>query len=318
MIYRGPRLVNWSPTLQTAVSDLEVEHTEEKGKLYYFKYQLVEDPDQFIPVATTRPETILADTAVAVHPDDDRYKKYIGKMVLVPILGREIPVIGDEYVSVEFGTGALKITPGHDPNDYEIGLRHNLELLSMLDKKAKVTEVGGPYEGQDRFEARKNLRHDMKDYALSSLAKICLGGDGGVHAAGKICQNFLHAIINYKVYLFDYPRLLGTICDVQPYVFLDIFIENNQLKPDQRRRMFTEDINDRIPIDRISDEVLITWCEKAPEKRYNLIASAIRPFIELSEEDGLKWRSLNTPHPTIAAISCCRRGISTLRFPESS
>jgi valyl-tRNA synthetase len=166
LIYRGPRLINWSPTLQTAVSDLEVEHTEEKGKLYYFKYQLAEDPDQFIPVATTRPETILADTAVAVHPDDDRFKKYIGKMVLVPILGREIPVIGDEYVSVEFGTGALKITPGHDPNDYEIGLRHNLELLSMLDKKAKVTEVGGPYEGQDRFEARKNIWQDMKDAGL--------------------------------------------------------------------------------------------------------------------------------------------------------
>ncbi len=159
-------MINWSPTLQTAVSDLEVEHTEEKGKLYYFKYQLAEDPDQYIPIATTRPETILADTAVAVHPDDDRYSKYIGKMVLVPILGREIPVIGDEYVTVEFGTGALKITPGHDPNDYEIGLRHDLELLSMLDKKAKVTEIGGPYKGQDRFEARQNLWQDMKEAGL--------------------------------------------------------------------------------------------------------------------------------------------------------
>ncbi len=166
LIYRGPRLINWSPTLQTAVSDLEVEHIEEQGILYYFKYQLAEDPDQFIPVATTRPETILADTAVAVHPDDDRYKHLIGKQVLVPILGREIPVIGDEYVSMEFGTGALKITPGHDPNDYEIGLRHNLELLSMLDKKARVTETGGPYQGQDRFEARGNLWQDMKDAGL--------------------------------------------------------------------------------------------------------------------------------------------------------
>jgi valyl-tRNA synthetase len=166
LIYRGPRLINWSPTLQTAVSDLEVEHTEEEGKLYYFKYQLAEDPEQYIPVATTRPETILGDTAVAVHPDDDRYKKYIGKMVLVPVLGREIPVIGDQYVSTEFGTGALKITPGHDPNDYQIGQRHNLELLSMLDKKAKVTEAGGPYQGQDRFEARKNLWKDMKEAGL--------------------------------------------------------------------------------------------------------------------------------------------------------
>ena len=166
LIYRGPRLINWSPTLQTAVSDLEVEHIEEEGNLYYFKYQLAEDPEQYIPVATTRPETILGDTAVAVHPDDVRYKKYIGKMVLVPVLGREIPVIGDEYVSIEFGTGALKITPGHDPNDYQIGQRHNLELLSMLDKKAKVTEVGGPYQGQDRFEARINLWQDMKEAGL--------------------------------------------------------------------------------------------------------------------------------------------------------
>jgi valyl-tRNA synthetase len=166
LIYRGPRLINWSPTLQTAVSDLEVEHTEEQGKLYYFKYQLAEDPGLYIPVATTRPETILGDTAVAVHPEDERYQKFIGKTVLVPILGREIPVIGDEYVSTEFGTGALKITPGHDPNDYQLGFRHNLELLSMLDKKAKVTEVGGPYQGQDRFIARENLWQDMKKAGL--------------------------------------------------------------------------------------------------------------------------------------------------------
>ncbi len=166
LIYRGPRLINWSPALQTAVSDLEVEHVEEQGKLYYFKYRLAESPEAYIPVATTRPETILADTAVAVHPEDERYQEYIGKNVLVPILDREIPVIADEYVSREFGTGALKITPGHDPNDYEIGQRHDLELLSMLDKKAMVTEIGGPYQGQDRFEARKNLWQDMKDAGL--------------------------------------------------------------------------------------------------------------------------------------------------------
>ena len=166
LIYRGPRLINWSPALQTAVSDLEVEHTEEEGILYYFKYLLADNPEEYIPVATTRPETILGDTAVAVHPDDKRYKKYIGRNVLVPILGREIPVIGDEYVSTEFGTGALKITPGHDPNDYEIGQRHNLEILSMLDKRAIVTEVGGHYHGQDRFEARENLWQDMKEAGL--------------------------------------------------------------------------------------------------------------------------------------------------------
>ena len=166
LIYRGPRLINWSPALQTAVSDLEVEHHEEQGTLYYFQYRLADSSGDYIPVATTRPETILADTAVAVHPEDERFQRYIGADVLVPILGREIPVIADDYVDLDFGTGALKITPGHDPNDYEIGQRHNLEMLSMLDKKGKVTEVGGPYEGMDRFEARERLWEDMKDEGL--------------------------------------------------------------------------------------------------------------------------------------------------------
>lgn len=161
LIYRGPRLINWSPGLKTAVSDLEVEYSEEDVQLYYFKY-ILKDSDEFIPVATIRPETILGDTAVAVHPEDERYKKYIGKTVIVPILNREIPVIADEYVSMEFGTGALKITPGHDPNDYAIAQRHNLPIISVLDIQAKVNENGGKYQGQDRFEARKNLWADMK------------------------------------------------------------------------------------------------------------------------------------------------------------
>jgi len=165
LIYRGPRLINWSPGLKTAVSDLEVEYEEEDANLFYFKYKL-KDSDEYIPVATIRPETILGDTAVAVHPEDDRYKKYIGNMVVVPILNREIPVIADEYVSMEFGTGALKITPGHDPNDYAIAERHNLPIISMLDREAKVNENGGPYKGQDRFEARKNLWADMKKVGL--------------------------------------------------------------------------------------------------------------------------------------------------------
>ncbi|MCJ7626430.1 MAG: class I tRNA ligase family protein, partial [Anaerolineaceae bacterium] len=116
LIYRGPRLINWSPGLQTAVSDLEVEYSEEPGFMYYFRYVLADSPDEYIPVATTRPETILGDTAVAVHPDDARYNRFIGRKVLVPILGRAIPVIADDYVDREFGTGALKITPAHDPN----------------------------------------------------------------------------------------------------------------------------------------------------------------------------------------------------------
>ncbi len=166
LIYRGPRLINWSPGLKTAVSDLEVEYSEEDVQLYYFKYKL-KDSDEFIPVATIRPETILGDTAVAVHPEDERYKKYIGKTVIVPILNREIPVIGDDYVSMEFGTGALKITPGHDPNDYAIAQRHNLPIISVLDVEAKINANGGKYQLQDRYEARKNLWSDMKDANLT-------------------------------------------------------------------------------------------------------------------------------------------------------
>ena len=171
LIYRGPRLINWSPGLKTAVSDLEVEYEEEDATLYYFKYMIKpsegsEPSEGYIPVATIRPETILGDTAVAVHPDDERFKKFIGRKVIVPILNREIPVIADEYVSMEFGTGALKITPGHDPNDYNIAQKHNLPMISVLDKEAKVNEHGGKYKGQDRYEARKNLWADMKAAGL--------------------------------------------------------------------------------------------------------------------------------------------------------
>ncbi len=166
LIYRGPRLINWSPGLKTAVSDLEVDYVEEQGTLYYFKYMIADTEGEYIPVATTRPETILGDTAVAVHPEDPRYQQYIGREALVPILGRRIPVIADEYVDREFGTGALKITPAHDPNDYEIGARHNLELISVLDEEARINENGGPYAGLDRFEARKKLWEDMRAAGL--------------------------------------------------------------------------------------------------------------------------------------------------------
>jgi len=159
LIYRGPRLVNWSPGLQTAVSDLEVESAEEQVTLYYFNYPV--EGGEHVPVATTRPETILGDTAVAVNPEDDRYKHLIGKKAYVPILGREIPIIGDEYVDMEFGTGALKITPAHDFNDYEIAQKHNLPLINVLNKDATINENGGKYDGLDRFDCRKQLWDDM-------------------------------------------------------------------------------------------------------------------------------------------------------------
>jgi valyl-tRNA synthetase len=173
LIYRGEYLINWSPGLQTAVSDLEVEYSEEEGTLYYFKYpiagsNLKEGAGRgYIPVATTRPETILGDTAVAVHPDDDRYRHLIGKTCLVPMLNRTIPVIHDTYVSMEFGTGALKITPGHDPNDFEIGQRHGLPIVNVLNPDATMNENAGPYAGLDRYECRDKLWADMEAAGLT-------------------------------------------------------------------------------------------------------------------------------------------------------
>ena len=167
LIYRGEYLINWSPGLRTAVSDLEVEHSDEMGKLYYFKYPIAGRKGEYIPVATTRPETILGDSAVAVHPDDERYRHLHGETCLVPILNRPIPVIQDTYVDQEFGTGALKITPGHDPHDFEIGQRHGLQIINILNPDATVNEHTGPYQGLDRFECREALWADMEAVGLT-------------------------------------------------------------------------------------------------------------------------------------------------------
>ncbi|MCB8967311.1 MAG: valine--tRNA ligase [Ardenticatenaceae bacterium] len=165
LIYRAEYLVNWSPGLQTAVSDLEVEYSEEQGFMYHFQYPV--QGGGYLPVATTRPETILGDTAVAVHPDDERYQAYIGKTCLVPMLNRPIPIIADSYVDMNFGTGALKVTPGHDPNDFEIGKRHGLAIINILNKDATLNEHAGSYAGMDRFEARKKLWSDMEAAGLT-------------------------------------------------------------------------------------------------------------------------------------------------------
>lgn len=169
LIYRGYRLVNWCPRCASAISDLEVEYEEEQGILYTFKYPLKDGG--FLEVSTTRPETILGDTAVAVHPDDERYKDVVGKTALVPMLNREIPVIADSYVDPEFGTGALKVTPGHDPNDYEIGLRHDLPMINIMNRDATLDSEAGPYEGLDRFVARKQLWADMEAAGLTVRAE---------------------------------------------------------------------------------------------------------------------------------------------------
>jgi valyl-tRNA synthetase len=169
LIYRGNYIINWCPRCKTALSDVEVEHEETKGHLYYLKYPLVEG-GSFLVVATTRPETMLGDTAVAVNPNDPRYQSFIGKEVLLPLVNRRIPVIGDTYVDMEFGTGALKITPGHDFNDFEIGKRHGLEVIKVIDDDGRMGQQAGPYSGNDRFEARGLVLEDLESQGL--LEKI--------------------------------------------------------------------------------------------------------------------------------------------------
>jgi len=165
LIYRGDYMVNWSPGLQTAVSDVEVEFSEEMAKLYYFKYPL--EGGGHIPIATTRPETILGDTALCVHPEDERYKHLIGKKAVVPMVGRTIEIIGDEYVKREFGTGALKITPGHDTNDYELGKKHRLEIVNIMNRDATLNENAGEFNGMDRFDARKAVWKKLEELHLA-------------------------------------------------------------------------------------------------------------------------------------------------------
>ena len=167
LIYRGTRLVNWDPQLRTAISDLEVENTDEQGSLWYFRYPLSDTSDEHVVVATTRPETMLGDTAVAVHPDDERYRHLIGRTVTLPLVGREIPVIADEYVDPAFGTGVVKITPAHDFNDYEMGQRHDLPMVNVLTEDACLNQnAPEAYRGMDRFDARKAVVRDLDALGL--------------------------------------------------------------------------------------------------------------------------------------------------------
>ncbi|MCX7883629.1 MAG: valine--tRNA ligase, partial [Caloramator sp.] len=169
LIYQGKRIINWCPRCMTALSDAEIEYSEKNGNLWHIKYP-VKDSSEYIVVATTRPETMLGDTAVAVHPEDERYKHLIGKMAILPLMNREIPIIADEYVEMEFGTGAVKITPAHDPNDFEVGVRHNLEQVVVINENGTMSSLAGKYEGMDRYEARKAIIEDLN--SLNLLVKI--------------------------------------------------------------------------------------------------------------------------------------------------
>src|SRR6059058_1571278 len=176
LIYRGERIINWCPRCMSALSDLEVNHIDTAGTLTFVRYPLkpvgaqfiapTNESTEYISVATTRPETILGDTAVAVNPKDPRYKDLVGRMAILPVIGREIPIIADEAVDAAFGTGAVKVTPAHDPVDFEIGLRHDLPRVQVIGFDAKMTDEAGPYAGQDRFEARKNLVADLEKLGL--------------------------------------------------------------------------------------------------------------------------------------------------------
>ncbi|HHW68236.1 MAG TPA: valine--tRNA ligase [Epulopiscium sp.] len=168
-IYRGVKIINWCPVCQTTISDAEVEHVEKGGHFWHIRYPM-KDGSGYIQIATTRPETMLGDTAVAVHPEDERYKDFIGKTVILPLVNREIPVIADEYVDREFGTGVVKITPAHDPNDFEVGLRHNLPQINIMNDDGTLNEAAGKYAGLDRYEARKLIVKDLEEQGY--LVKI--------------------------------------------------------------------------------------------------------------------------------------------------
>lgn len=169
LIYQGSRIINWCPHCITALSDVEVEHAEQAGHFWHIKYP-IKDSDGFVIIATTRPETLFGDTAVAVNPEDERYKDLIGKTLLLPLTDREIPVVADEYVDKEFGTGCVKITPAHDPNDFEVGLRHNLEQIKVMNDDATMNSYAGKYEGMDRYECRKAMIKDLEEMGL--LVKV--------------------------------------------------------------------------------------------------------------------------------------------------
>ena len=169
-IYKGNRIINWCPVCQTSISDAEVEHEEQAGHFWHMKYEIVGEPGRFVTFATTRPETMLGDSAVAVNPKDERYQDIIGKTVMLPFVNREIPVIADEYVDMEFGTGVVKITPAHDPNDFEVGKRHDLPVINILNDDATINSNGGEFEGMDRYEARDIIVKKMDEMGL--LVKI--------------------------------------------------------------------------------------------------------------------------------------------------
>ncbi|MEW9670837.1 valine--tRNA ligase [Ammoniphilus sp. 3BR4] len=190
LIYRGAYIINWDPQTRTALSDIEVEYKEVKGALYHLRYPL-KDGTGHIEVATTRPETMLGDTAVAVHPEDERYQHLIGKTVILPIVGREIPIVADDYVDKEFGSGAVKITPAHDPNDFELGNRHQLEQILVMDETGTMNDNAGPYQGLDRFACRKKIVADLQEQGICFKIEEHIHQVGHSERSGAVVEPYL-------------------------------------------------------------------------------------------------------------------------------
>jgi len=190
LIYRGEYIINWDPVTKTALSDIEVVYKDIQGAFYHMRYPL-KDGSGYIEIATTRPETMLGDTAVAVHPEDERYKHLIGKTLVLPIVGREIPIIADEYVDMEFGSGAVKITPAHDPNDFEVGNRHNLERILVMNEDGTMNEKAGKYEGMDRFECRKQIVKDLQEQGVLIKIEEMVHSVGHSERSGAVVEPYL-------------------------------------------------------------------------------------------------------------------------------
>ncbi|KAA0888834.1 valine--tRNA ligase [Oryzomonas rubra] len=191
LIYRDNRLINWCPRCHTALSDIEVEHEDKKGHLWHIRYPVAGEPGKYVVVATTRPETMLGDTAVAVHPEDERYQALVGKKVILPLVNREIPVVADDYVDREFGTGVVKITPAHDFNDFEVGQRHGLDKINVLDESGIINAEGRQYEGMDRFEARKRIVEDLEAAGLLEKIEDHAMAVGGCYRCKTVVEPYL-------------------------------------------------------------------------------------------------------------------------------
>ncbi len=233
-IYQGEKLINWCPTCQTTISDAEVEHEDKQGGFWHIKYP-IKDTDRFLEFATTRPETMLGDTAIAVHPDDDRYKDVVGKVCIVPFVDREIPIIADTYVDMEFGTGVVKITPAHDPNDFEVGERHNLPKINILNDDGTINENGGKFAGMDRYDARKQIVEELDEMGLF-IKKEDINHAVGTHDR---CHSVIEPLIK-KQWFVKMEELAKPALDVY---------YNGDLKfvPDRFGKIYThwlEDIHD--------------------------------------------------------------------------